>query len=211
MSPAFDARSLLDAQGWLGRGRVDLLGLPAGTRLHRVCRPGAAPLEPAPPAWRDGRLDPPAGHKERYGVLYTGSSRLGVCIEARRLVQARDSDRLQVSDPLPPGRLCTLAARKSLLLVYLDTLNNAQLFRCPDSQRSHYAHWQRVSLRIWTLLQRHPHRFGPVAGIAYRSFHRNSPCLNVAVFEPARAALQLVGRPRSLTPALLQQVLAEEG
>ncbi|MCW7541557.1 RES domain-containing protein [Aquabacterium sp. A7-Y] len=207
---ALDPRSLLEAQAWLGRRRVDLVGLPAGSVLHRVCRPDASPLAPAPAAWRDGRLDPPAGRKERYGVLYTGGSRLGVCVEARRLVHSRLSDGLEVSQPLAPGRLCTLVTRAPLLLVHLDTLYNTLLFRCPESQRGNYALWQQVSWRVWSAVQRHPLAFAPVAGIAYRSFHRHSPCLNAAIFDDWVDRLDVVGRPRAITARLMQEVLAED-
>ena len=54
----------------IGQAMAPVLGLPSGAQLHRLFRRPDADWVPAPPAYREGRVDPPKGHKEAFGMLY---------------------------------------------------------------------------------------------------------------------------------------------
>ena len=46
----------------IGQAMAPVLGLPSGAQLHRLFRRPDADWVPAPPAYREGRVDPPKGH-----------------------------------------------------------------------------------------------------------------------------------------------------
>lgn len=54
---------------------------PFDTPLFRLSRFKGGDWDPPDPMWRNARVDPPAGHKDRYAVLYVADSVEAAAVE----------------------------------------------------------------------------------------------------------------------------------
>ena len=64
---------------------------PGSETLVRLFRHPGGEWEEPPPAFRNLRVDPPAGHKDAFAVLYTGDNLAAVAAECL-VLQAGDGD-----------------------------------------------------------------------------------------------------------------------
>ena len=181
----------------IGQAKAPVLGLPSGAQLHRLFRRPDADWVPAPPAYREGRVDPPKGHKEAFGMLYLAEYTETAAFEMGILRMMRDSQRreqveLQLDQPDPatgemplPLQTVMHTLREACLFVDLDHPSIFREFgedlKAPVDQ---YQKWQAISLRVHEQLMQHQAElFAPVIGVTYASQHRGSTGRNFAVFD----------------------------
>lgn len=158
--------------------------LPAGFQLHRLFRHPGGDFNPAPRSHRHGRLDPT---RQVYGVLYTTTSVLTAAVECGVvLLEPGDPPRFAVSDVGPPPlQHATLSAKISCACIDLTDEATMRRFGIdPFSELDHLKPWRLASERIFSALRAIGESTGPhIVGICYRTQHRGSSALNVALLE----------------------------
>lgn len=180
-NPTEDTKSLLN--GHVVAMRV----IPANFELHRLFRYPGGDFKPAPPDRRKGRLDPPWGRRQDYGVLYTSDCLMTAAIECRAvLLEATDPPTYKVSGfadiGQPSLQWATLSAGTATRFVDLTDSFTARVFGLdPLSILDFLDPWRAASACIFDALNV-DHTKDDVMGICYRS-QRDAQTLNYAMFQ----------------------------
>lgn len=154
------------------RGRdldLELLD-PNSERLVRLFRHPGADWEPPPQAVRNLRVDPPAGHKGAFAVLYTGNTLPTVAIECG-VLRADARDRYTwATDLARQFKVVRYAFSLPALFVPIDGHNRVVLGLAGGQRKfAGYEPYQAVAHELFR-------RYATVAhGLSWESFHRNQP------------------------------------
>lgn len=143
---------------------------PDSERLVRLFRHPGGEWEPPPEAFRNLRVDPPAGEKDAFAVLYTASTLATVAIECG-VLRADARDRYTwATDLAKQYRVVRYAFAAPALFVPLDGRNRTVLGLAGGQRRfAGYEPWQATAHEVFR-------RFGRIVhGLSWESFHRNQP------------------------------------
>lgn len=143
---------------------------PGSTPLTRLFRHRAGDWEPPPEAHRNLRVDPPAGHKGAFSVLYTGNTLATVAIECG-VLRADAQDRYTWAvDRAAQYFVVRYAFAAPALFVPIDGRNRTTLGLAGGQRKfTGYEPYQAVALELFQ-------RYGKgVHGLSWESFHRNQP------------------------------------
>nr|WP_297531534.1 RES domain-containing protein [uncultured Roseateles sp.] len=167
-------------KGWqldtelIDAGSIDL--------LRGFSRPGAE-WEPPPSEFRNGRIDPPPGHKSEYAVLYTATEIQCVAAEMRVLENVR-RDHVWSVDKSKEVRVATFAVGRASLFIPLDGLNRT-IFGVRGECDSDYHAYQWLGLQLFR-------RYGHLAnGLSWESFHGEQPGRCYAIWHSRKASMEL--------------------
>lgn len=160
--------------------------LPEGSEFVRIFARPDGDWTTAPAKYRNQRVDPPAGVKDSYSVLYLGDSQHTCEFEVRRLQSTHVDGREVVLEPLQVDRQHRIVRHRSAqvqLLVDLDSPLVAPALRAANG-REDCEMWRRYS---WLLLQ-HLRRYGaeamlPITGVTYRSRQRGCSGRVFAIYD----------------------------
>jgi hypothetical protein len=187
----------------LGRQLLPVAALPAGAVLYRgYHRPDADWVAP-PPAHRKGRVCPPPGNKDRYGILYLAESPDTVDFEVGRLRVVMSANAERVERSFQPGRRHQLACHVTTGLALFADLDSPFIWEFSE-QVGHggvdrIEAWQTLALRIHTAVVEHEGSLvAPMVGLTYRSRRRGCAGTVFAVFEDARDKFLRRGGSRPL-------------
>lgn len=166
---------------------VQVRRLDAAVEIHRLYRYPGGDFHPAPTQWRMGRLDPPPGRSEDFGMLYAADSLHTAALECGALLLMPTSPpTFELSEfaevDLPPFKHVVLQARQRVrLLDFTDDatamrfgLNTASLLDNLRPWRDAAASAVRALEEADTEMQ--------ISGICYRS-RRNPAALNYALLD----------------------------
>jgi hypothetical protein len=154
------------------RGRELQLELidPGSVPLVRLFRHPGGEWEPPREAYRNLRADPPAGFKEAFAVLYTGSTLATVAIECG-ILRADARDRYTwAADLAEQYRVVRYAFSAPALFVPIDGSNREPLGLAGGQRKfTGYEPYQQAAHALFV-------RYGRVVhGLSWESFHRNQP------------------------------------
>jgi hypothetical protein len=178
-APVFKASDL--ALELLDPGSLILL------RLFRPARQADGDWEPPDPKYRNQRVDPPAGQRDRYAVLYTADSLPCVAAECRILrVDPSDDDWTWRRDLAQQYQVVRYAFAAPAVVLPIDHPNARPLgLAGGDKTFNRYAPFQEVALAVFE-------RYGSVLhGLSWSSFHRNQLGRVYAIWHHHKATLQL--------------------
>lgn len=175
----------------VGRLLLPVRGVPERAPFFRIYNRPNGDWQPAPAAWRFGRVDPPPDFRDEYGVLYGGSCELTAEFEFRIRRTVYDGAHEVVERSFQPGREPRLAChvtRRPLLFVDCDSpMVDALLEGIDHGTVDRRASWQTFSLRIYrALTEASDDLVAPIVGMAYRSRHRGCEGTVFAVFDRYR-------------------------
>lgn len=143
---------------------------PGSVTLLRLFKHPGGEWDAPPAAFRNLRVDPPAGHKDDYAVLYTGDELAAVATECL-ILQAGEGDRTTWrQDKAAAYRVARYGFLKPALFLPIDGKNRQRL-GLAGGQRpwGGYGAWQEAALALHQ-------RFAQVVhGLSWESFHRNQP------------------------------------
>lgn len=171
----------------LNRLEVSTRTIHADFQLHRLFRYPGGDFKPAPPEWRNGRLDPPKARSHEYGVLYSSSSVMVAAIECRViLLEPTNPPTYAVSEfaevGLPPYQWTTLRAKRPVQFIDLTDSETAAAFGIDTiSTLDHLGPWREASAQIFDALGTDLTQ-GDVVGVCYQSRHDVSE-INYALME----------------------------
>ena len=187
-----------------------VLGLPVGSQLVRLFRRPGGDWDVAPPEHRTGRVDPPDGRKDVFGMLYLCEHIETSAFEVRiwRNVHDSNGERIQAIEDSPDPTTQVMPAplqqvehrlKHACLFVDLDPLETWREFDMrPSGPIDTNARWQSITLKVFEATQQHQGElFAPVVGVSYTSQHRRSAGRNFALFESFRDQILLRGAPTS--------------
>jgi len=175
IAPAFRGRDL----------ELELLD-PDSERLVRLFRHPGGDWEPPPEAYRNLRVDPPAGHKAEFAVLYTANTMATVAIECGVLrADARDHY-TWATDVAAQYRVVRYSFAAPALFVRIDGRNRVVLgLAGPQRKFAGYEPYQSVARDLFV-------RYGgTVHGLSWESFHRNQPGRVYALWHQHKATIGL--------------------
>jgi hypothetical protein len=163
---------------WIDPGKVTLV---------RLSRYPDGEWKPPPPRYRTLRVDPPAGHKNRYAVLYTATTLVCIGLECHVLaVDYHDAWTLHTTREAE-HRLARYSFAKAGLFIPIDGPRNQRLL-FGEPPLSGYGPYQAVGLELYE-------RFGHVAhGLSWASFHRHQLGRVYAIWHRRKADLGLAVR-----------------
>ena len=170
---------------------------PGSTPLVRLFRHPGGKWEPPPEVHRNLRVDPPAGHKGAFAVLYTGNTLATVAIECG-VLRADVRDRYTwAADLAEQYRVVRYTFVAPALFVPIDGPNREAL-GLAGSQRKFVAGYEPYQLVAHELFQ----RYGNVVhGLSWESFHRNQPGRVYAVWHQHKPTIGLsIATPAPFTP-----------
>ncbi|TAH51067.1 MAG: hypothetical protein EYC67_02080 [Betaproteobacteria bacterium] len=159
---------------------------PDGERLVRLFHHPGGDWEPPSVEYRNLRVDPPAGHKGRFAVLYTGNTLPTVAIECG-ILRADIGDRYTwATDLADQYRVARYSFSAPGLFIPIDGRNRNVLGLAGGQRRfAGYEPYQVVSLQLFE-------RFGTVIhGLSWESFHRNQPGRVFALWHHHKATIGL--------------------
>ncbi len=159
---------------------------PGSQSLVRLFKhPGGEWAEP-PPAFRNLRVDPPAGHKDAFAVLYTGDNLPAVATECL-ILQAGDGDHCTWrQDRAADYRVARYGFLKPALFLPIDGKNRYRL-GLSGGQRpwGGYGVYQEAALAL------HQRFHDVVHGLSWESFHRNQPGRVFALWHEHKTTIDL--------------------
>lgn len=159
---------------------------PDSERLVRLFRHPGGDWEPPSEAHRNLRVDPPAGHKAAFAVLYTGNTLPTVAIECG-ILRADPADRYTwATDRADQYRVVRYSFSAPGLFIPIDGRNRSVLGLAGGQRKfAGYAPYQTVSHELFQ-------RFGKlVHGLSWESFHRNQPGRVYALWHHHKATIGL--------------------
>lgn len=148
---------------------VELLD-PGSTALVRLFGHPGGDWDPPPEAKRDLRVDPPAGHKGAFAVLYTANTLVTVAIECRVLsADANDHYTWDMQRAVHYDVVRYAFAAPALFIPIDGNNRNATGLAGDQRKFAGYEPYQSVALELFQ-------RYGQVVhGLSWESFHRNQP------------------------------------
>jgi hypothetical protein len=158
-----------------------------GLQLARLVGHPNGEWKPPPAIYRNLRVDPPAGSKSKYAVLYTGSNLLTSAMECH--VLSLSSFGVWTLNEKSEARyhVARYTTGKPGLFIPLDGRNRRTLglANLPAEELGGYKAHQQVGLSLFT-------RYGKVAhGLCWESFHRNEPGRVYAIWHSRKKSLGL--------------------
>lgn len=163
---------------------------PGSVRWVRLYRHAGGHWYPPDEKYRNLRVDPPAGHKAVYAVLYTGSTLPAVAMECR-VLRADDRDRYTWDMDLA-GQYHVVRYNSSApaLFVPIDGRNRSLLGLAGGQRRfAGYEPYQEAALELLR-------RFGQVVhGLSWESFHRGQPGRVYAIWHHHKSTVGLQSDP----------------
>ena len=176
--PPFDGRDL------------DLEMLDArSVELMRLFRHPKGEWEPPDPKYRNLRVDPPAGHKHRYAVLYTADSLGAIGVECRILAVDSDDHFSLHLDREASYQVARYRFEQAACFVPIDGANRRTLGLDRAEAWDGYGPYQQIGLALFERYSHFAH------GLSWASFHRNQPGRVFAVWHERKAGfgLELAG------------------
>jgi hypothetical protein len=159
---------------------------PGSVTLVRLFKFPGGEWSPPPPVYRNLRVDPPAGHKDDYAVLYTGDDLAAVATECL-ILQTGEGDRaIWRQDKAVGYRVARYGFLKPALFLPIDGKNRQRLGMAGGQRPwGGYDAWQETGL---ALHQRFAH---VVHGLSWESFHRNQPGRVYALWHDHKPTIDL--------------------
>ncbi|ARV18552.1 hypothetical protein AEP_01608 [Curvibacter sp. AEP1-3] len=148
--------------------------LDPGYGIHRLYRFPEGGFKPAPPQFRNGRLDPPVGRPDDYGMLYAADSLLTAALECGALLlmppaQPTYEISLIAEAELPPVKHVILRATQKVKLVdFMDSATASAFGLNIDGVLDHLPPWRQAAAQLIELL-RQDMAYHDVVGVCYRS------------------------------------------
>jgi hypothetical protein len=170
---------------------------PGSESLVRLFQYPGGDWEPPEPKHRNLRVDPPAGHKDDFAVLYTGASLPAVAMECLILNAAPDNKYTWNRKRAEVYRVVRYEFSAPALFVPIDG-DNRRALGLADRRTAFlgYGPYQEVSLALFQ-------RFGQVAhGLSWESFHRNQPGRVYALWHHHKGTIGLARRSRLYLPLI---------
>lgn len=206
----------------VGRGQLPVIALGAGVALQRLFRYPGRDWTIAPPALRNGRVDPPAGRCEAFGLLYLADSLVTASFEIGIARYAKDpltgDEQFEVSedasDPLTgklplPVRAVTHTRRQALGFVDLQHPMLKDKFGI-DLKRpaARIADWRQLSLAVHEVLSAlmEP-TVVPLFGVSFETQQAGGNGRNFAIYESRRELALVRGMMAPLDRAALAALL----
>lgn len=158
-----------------------------GEEMHRLYRFPGGGFKPAPPQFRNGRLDPPNGRADDYGMLYAADSLLTAALESGALLLMPSAEptyelSLVADAELPPAKQVILRSIQEIKLIDFTDRATASAFGLNiDAVLDHLPPWRQAAALLIELL-RQDMAYHDVIGVCYRSRHRPT-ALNYALID----------------------------
>ena len=169
-----------------------------GAEIHRLYRFPGGDFQPAPPQYRTGRLDPPAGRSSEYGVLYAADTLITAALECGELlIMPTDPPTYERSfyagEELPPTQHAVLRVLHPVkFLDFTDGATTQALGLSLNSILDNIPVWRNASARAVEIMRQKA--FGEdIAGICYHS-KRRPAAVNYALVQGRYEHLFVVER-----------------
>lgn len=173
------------APTWRGEDlELDLVD--AGSlRLVRLFRHAGTHWDPPAPQYRDLRVDPPAGHKSAFAVLYTADAIEAVATECRVLRFNESSDEVTCDlGRAESYQVARYSFSRPALFIPIDGPNRKTLGVQQLAFEGYHGH-QVLALQLFQ-------RYGEMAhGLSWESYHRGQPGRVYAVWHSRKDAMGL--------------------
>ncbi|ANH67197.1 RES domain-containing protein [Mitsuaria sp. 7] len=172
--------SLPTFQGW----QLDAELFDAGSieLMRGFVRPGGA-WTPAPPEFRNGRVDPPPGHKSEYSVLYTATDIQCVAAEMR-VLESSGRGRRWFPERAKAVQVASFITRRAALFIPLDGRNRTA-FGVRGNCDVKYRDYQWLGLELFR-------RYGHLAnGLSWESFHGDQPGRCYAIWHSRKDDMEI--------------------
>ncbi|CAM2192455.1 RES domain protein [Paraburkholderia kururiensis] len=173
--------------GFRGRDlELELLDANSEPLVRLFGHPGGD-WDPPEEKYRNLRVDPPAGHKDAFAVLYTGNTLATVAIECH-ILAADAADRYTwLRERAEKYRVVRYAFDAPAVFVPIDGPRNRAALGLAGGQRKFagYECYQEVALALFN-------RYGQVVhGLSWESFHRNQPGRVYALWHHHKTTVRL--------------------
>lgn len=171
----------------LNKLEVSTRTIPVDFQLHRLFRYLGGDFKPAPPEWRNGRLDPPKARRHAYGVLYCSGSVMIAAIECRAiLLEPTNPPTYAVSEFAEVGQpqlqWATLRAKRPVQFIDFTDPVTAGVFGLDTlSTLDYLGPWREASAQIFDALGTDLAKMD-VVGVCYHSRHNKNE-INYAMLE----------------------------
>lgn len=185
-------------------------GLGKDTELERLWRYPDGDWNAAPPANRTGRVDPPEGMRDRFGVLYLADAVITAAFETRVIAFSKKADGNEEFDVVPdrPNKAGVMppplmvATHKTLAPVAFVDLEGDHI---PDifgimlkGPLVSFEKWRELSLAVYEFLEKKPNPAMPLVGVTYETQQNGSNGRNYAVFDNYRDVALVRGASAAL-------------
>jgi hypothetical protein len=154
--------------------------------LVRLFRHGDGDWEPAPAKYRNLRVDPPAGNKDKYAVLYMANALPAVAMECRILNVSAADEWTWIRKTADEYKAVRYVTDKPSLFLPIDGRNREKL-GLTGKQRKFFGYepYQQVAYELFV-------RFGElIHGLSWESFHRNQAGRVYALWHAHKATVGL--------------------
>jgi hypothetical protein len=166
--------------------------------LTRLYRHAGGDWDPPPEAYRNLRVDPPAGSKGRFAVLYTADCIQAVAAECRILQVQGDDSCTWSQDLAAQYKVVRYDFAAPALFVPIDGANRRVLnLSGPQRSFSGYEPYQAAALELFERLGTTVH------GLSWESFHRNQPGRVYALWHSHKTTIGLQRRAAAVPPFLV--------
>jgi hypothetical protein len=158
-----------------------------GLTLVRLSARPEGHWKPPPARFRDLRVDPPAGHKSAYAVLYTANSAFVIGQECKVVTDMADGRWMLNLDREARNRIGRYVTTKAGCFIPIDGPNREKLFADTSAVLpGSYEATQAIGLELFR-------RFAGVAhGLCWESFHRHQTGRVYAVWHNRKTALGIL-------------------
>lgn len=153
--------------------------------LVRLFRHAGASFSVPDEQYRNGRYDPPPGHKAEFAVLYTADSIACAAMEARLLVVDVDTAYSYGKSKAEPYKVARLQYQGPALFIRLDSAQFRKKLGVPRFNPDGYLPYQLAAL---ALVQRFGETFD---GFSWESMHRGQPGRNYGFWHHRKDRIQL--------------------
>lgn len=154
-------------------------------QLVRLVRHAGGEWDAPPAVHRNERVDPPAGHKDDYAVLYMARTLEAVAMECRVLHRDVADRATWDADRAKQYRVIRYKHTKPAIFAPIDGRNRHTLGLGGEKRAPGYAPFQQVALEVFQ-------RYGEVIhGLSWESFHRGQPARVYALWHHHKASIGL--------------------
>lgn len=189
---------------------VPFFGLGKDTELQRLWRWPDGDWNAAPPANRNGRVDPPEGMRDRFGVLYLADTVITAAFETRVLAYSKREDGNEEFDVVPdrpnaagvmPPPLMVAIHKTCMPVAFVDLEGphiNEVFGVVLKGPLVSFTKWRELSLAVYEFLEKSPNPAMPIVGVTYETQQNGSNGRNYAVFECYRDVALVRGASAAL-------------
>jgi hypothetical protein len=153
--------------------------------LMRLFRHPKGEWEPPDPVYRNLRVDPPVGHKDRYAVLYTADTLGAIGVECRILAIDSDDGFSLHLDREAAYQVARYRFDQAACFIPIDGANRRTLGLDRAEAWDGYGPYQQIGMALFE-------RYGHFAhGLSWASFHRNQPGRVFAIWHERKTGFGL--------------------